>query len=68
MSQVALEPPVIAAGAGLLGILPAGLLAKSATLVSTVARVDHMHLAMDSRVLAALAYVTAFDVELVGLS
>jgi predicted permease len=65
--QVALEGVVIAAGAGLLGILLAALLVKSATLVNTVVRMEGMDLAMDSRVLAVAVAASTLTAVLVSL-
>ena len=65
--QVALEGVVIAAGAGLLGILMAGLLVESATLVNTVVRMEGMDLEMDSRVLAVALAASNLTAVLVSL-
>lgn len=65
--QVALEGVVIAAGAGLLGILVAALLVESATLVNTVVRMEGMDLEMDSRVLAVALAASTLTAVLVSL-
>jgi predicted permease len=66
--QVALEGIVIAAGAGLLGVLASRLLVRSATLVRTVVSMEGMDLGMDLRVLMiaiAASTLTAIVVALV---
>jgi predicted permease len=65
--QVALEGVVIAAGAGVLGVVIARLLVRSATLVRTVVSMSDLDLGMDMRVLAvalAAATLTAILVSL----
>jgi predicted permease len=65
--QVALEGVVIAAGAGLLGVLLAGLLVESATLVNTVVSMQGLNLQMDRRVLAVALAASTLTAVLVSL-
>jgi predicted permease len=65
--QVALEGVVIAAGAGLIGMLLAGLLVRSATLVNTVVSMQDMDLDMDPRVLAVAVAASTLTAVLVSL-
>ena len=65
--QVVLEGAVIAAGAGLLGILLARLLVRSATLVHTVVSMSDLDLSLDLRVLAVAVGASAVTALLVSL-
>ncbi|MGH7446090.1 MAG: ADOP family duplicated permease, partial [Longimicrobiales bacterium] len=65
--QVVLEGVVIAVGAGLLGVLLARLLVRSATLVRTVIPMTDVDVAMDLRVLAVALAAAALTAILVSL-
>jgi predicted permease len=65
--QVALEGVVIAVGAGVLGIIIAQLLVRSATLVQTVVPMSGIDLSMDPRVLIVALAASALTAILVSL-
>jgi predicted permease len=65
--QVVLEGAVLAAGAGLLGVLVAQLLVRSATLVRTVVSMSDLDLGMDLRVLAVALAASTLTAILVSL-
>jgi predicted permease len=65
--QVALEGVVIAAGAGVLGVIIAQALVRSATLVHTVVPLSGVDLSMEPRVLAVALAASALTAMLVSL-
>lgn len=65
--QVILEGAVIGAGAGLLGIIVAQLLVRSATLVRSVVSMSDLDLALDLRVLGVAIAAAALSAVLVSL-
>ncbi|MFN2565692.1 MAG: ADOP family duplicated permease, partial [Gemmatimonadaceae bacterium] len=65
--QVAFEGAVLAAGAGLLGIVVAQLLVRSAVLVRSVVPMSDLDLGMDPRVLAVALAASALTAILVSL-
>jgi predicted permease len=66
--QVALEGGVIAAGAGVLGIIVARVLVRSATLVRSVVPLEGLDLGMDTRVLAIAVAASTLTAILVSLA
>jgi len=66
--QVSFEGIVIAAGAGLLGVLSARLLVQSTTLVQTVIPMDGVDLRMDLRVLAIAVAASTLTAVIVALT
>lgn len=65
--QVVLEGAIVAAGAGLLGVIIARLLVRSATLVRTVVSMSGLELGMDLRVLAVALAASTLTAILVSL-
>lgn len=65
--QVVLEGLLIAAGAGLLGVLLARLLVRSATLVQTVVSMSDMDLRLDLRVLTVAVVASTVTAILVSV-
>lgn len=65
--QVAMEGALVAAGAGVLGVIVAQLLVRSATLMSTVVTVPNADLTLDPRVLTIALLTSTLAAILVSL-